>query len=178
MILKVEWVHNTSGLCRRVFDWDDDTVTDEDEIIEILEAGESDKVKRISVYEPEPQYLTLYTEITARGNGFRQRLILRLSPDPDPEMDGEPVKIADYGISVSSELIFDSVRSAWYNIVEEVNGNMLYFEEFKRNAKGECVPILLILEELLLIFSLYDSEDVEETPLDQILNDAWAEWID
>jgi hypothetical protein len=93
-------------------------------------------------------------------------------------MDGEPVKIADYGISVSSELIFDSVRSAWYNIVEEVNGNMLYFEEFKRNAKGECVPILLILEELLLIFSLYDSEDVEETPLDQILNDAWAEWID
>jgi hypothetical protein len=55
---------------------------------------------------------------------------------------------------------------------------MLYFEEFKRNAKGECVPILLILEELLLIFSLYDSEDVEETPLDQILNDAWAEWID
>ena len=178
MILKVEWMHNTSGLCRRIVDWDEDTATDEDEIIEILEAGESDKVKSISVYSPEPQYLTLYTEITARGKGFRQRLILRLSHEPDPVMEGEPVKIADYGISVSSELIFDSVRSEWYNIVEEVNGNILYFEEFKRNAKGECVPILLILEGLLLVFKLYDSEDCEETPLDQILNDAWAEWID
>ncbi len=178
MILKVEWEHNTDGSNPRILDWDEDTVTDEEEIIMILEAQQTDKVKKISVYHPQPQHLTLYTEIIAKDKGFRQRLILRLSPDPDPEMEGEPVKIAGYGRSVNAELIFDSTRSSWYNIVEEADENTLYFEEFKRNARDECVSILLILESILLVFNLYDSNDSEETPLDQILNDAWAEWID
>lgn len=161
-------MNNSDAAMPRLMMWDN-TITDKQEMIMVLEAQAKDKVKKIYPYQPKPQYLILYAEIVSGSNGYKQRLILHLSPSRTGKMDDSLTKIKCFRKSVYAELKYEIIRSTCHNMVEEMNGHSLYFEEFRLNSKGENFSIIMILKGIYhaATSSIFDTQF-------QKLIDAWA----
>jgi len=178
MLTKIEW-ESSDKFNSRILEWDEE-IPDFDEMKMIVESGTKNKVKKIYLnYQPTPQYLNLFAEIYFDNQQYKQRLILHLSPDRNIKTDRSLLKIKCFGKSPDAEMIFESIRLTYCSAVEEKDENTLYFEEFKLNANGEQLSILMILLSIYQIATNYSSvSDHDTTQLEQLLLDNWNKMIE
>ena len=171
MTYKVEWENNLDASLSRIFDWDA-TIKDEHEMILLLEAHGKDKVRKIYPYQPKPQYLVLYVEIYMDKDVCKQRLILHLSPTRTVKMYDSLYQVKCFKKMVESEIIYEVIRCTCFRITEEKNGNSLYFEEFKRNSKGDYISIIQVIGSIYQTVTNCTSDDCSTNAQWQLLIDS------
>ena len=170
--LKIVWENNDHDF-PRIMPLDN-TIENDDDLRDILQAKAKSKLISVTEFEPEPLYLILYVGVNIKRHGFKQTLILHLTKTCTEKYSCSLAMVKNFGKFTECEYIYDVIRCTLYEfIVKEEGQHTLYFEEFIANSKGEYISILQVLVGIFQCFAINIGDRERTKAAIQALTEVW-----
>lgn len=103
------------------------------------------RVKRILPYQPKPQYLIMYTGVIIDDAGYNESLVFHLTPFRTDKLGTNLAEVKCFGKFIEAENIYDIIRYTHHDVVKEINGDSLCFNEVTLDSKGDYCSILKVM---------------------------------
>ena len=170
--LKIVWENNNHDF-PRIMPLDD-TIENDSDLVDILQARAKSKLISVTEYEPEPKFLILYIGLNVKRHGFKRTLFLHLTESCTEKYDCSLAMLKNFGRFSECEYIYDVIRCTLYEfIVKEKGQHTLYFEEFIPNTKGEYISILQVLVGIFQCFAINIGDRERTKAAIQALTAVW-----